>query len=105
MEYIYIYIYIYFEIEVMEFKVYNVMKTIKIKKKKKKKKKYQDIASNMIALERHYNKFKVPENIVNYLLVQMRKYDLPFISLYWNEEKLSRSVMSITFSQYFYNKF
>ena len=71
------------------------------KKKKENEKKYQDIASNMIALERHYNKFKVPKNIENYLLVQMRKYDLPFISLYKNEEKLSKSVIS----QYFYNKF
>ena len=53
----------------------------------------------MIALERHYNKFKVPKNIENYLLVQMRKYDLPFISLYQNEneEKLSKSVIFTIF--------
>ena len=51
----------------------------------------------MIALERHYNKFKVPKNIENYLLVQMRKYDLPFISLYQNEEKLSKNVIFTIF--------
>ena len=51
----------------------------------------------MIALERHYNKFNVPKNIENYLLVQMRKYDLPFISLYQNEEKLSKSVIFTIF--------
>ena len=96
---LWIFLLFFFEIEVMEFKVYNVMKTIKIKKKKKKKKKYQDIASNMIALERHYNKFKVPKNIENYLLVQMRKYDLPFISLYQNEneEILSKGVIFTIF--------
>ena len=33
-----LFIYLFFEIKVMEFKVYNVMKTIKIKIKKKKKK-------------------------------------------------------------------
>ena len=96
MDFFIIYLFIFFEIEVMEFKVYNVMKTIKIKKEKEKEK-YQDIASNMIALERHYNKFKVPKNIENYLLVQMRKYDLPFISLYQNEEKLSKSVIFTIF--------